>query len=176
MSVITNDSVYLFLSNSQAESLRKLPNVTQVVPNPLSVINGDLLYSIVANHYNWTPDNYGALIVPKKGWTIDLTNADNFLRYAKTIELYDNTNAKVVDDKLMLNGTAVTSYTFRQNYYWMMGDNRHNSEDSRFWGFVPEDHVVGKPLFVWLSKDNFTPFLESIHWKRMFRSVKSLCE
>ena len=176
MSAITNDSVYLFLSNSQAESLRKLPNVTKVVPNQLSVINGDLLYSIVANHYNWTPDNYGALIVPKKGWTIDLTNPDNFLRYAKTIELYDNIKAKVVDDKLMLDGAAVTSYTFKQNYYWMMGDNRHNSEDSRFWGFVPEDHVVGKPLFVWLSKDNFTPFLESIHWKRMFRSVKSLCE
>lgn len=176
MSAITNDSVELFLTATQVEGLKKLPNVEKVVPRYLPAISGDLLFDLVARNFNWTPDNYGALIIPKKGWTIDLSNTDNFIKYAKTIELFENSNARVVDGKLLVNEQPVTSYTFKQNYYWMMGDNRHNSEDSRFWGFVPEDHVVGKPLFVWLSKDSFNSFFESIHWSRMFRSVKSLCK
>ena len=121
-------------------------------------------------------DNYGSLIVPKKGWNVDLSNQENFDKYAKTIELFEHANAVVNGNQLFVNGQVVTSYTFKQDYFWMMGDNRHNSEDSRFWGFVPEDHVVGKPLFVWLSMDSFNSFFESIHWNRMFRSVTSLCK
>ena len=76
----------------------------------------------------------------------------------------------------IINGKPTKTYTVQQDYYWMMGDNRHNSADSRYWGFVPEDHIVGKPLFVWLSKDNFHSFFESIRWNRMFRSVTSLAK
>ena len=74
----------------------------------------------------------------------------------------------------IIDGKPTKTYTIQQDYYWMMGDNRHNSADSRYWGFVPESHIVGKPLFVWLSKDNFHSFFESIRWNRIFRSVKSL--
>jgi len=142
----------------------------------MPIINQNLIFAQIASYYKWTVDNYGAIIIPKKGWTIDLTNTDNLYKYAKTIELYEHADAKIENQQLVINGKAVTSYTFKQNYYWMMGDNRHNSLDSRFFGFVPEDHVVGKPLFVWLSKDNFHSFFESIHWNRMFRSVSSLCK
>ncbi|MEZ5026515.1 MAG: signal peptidase I [Chitinophagales bacterium] len=176
LSAISNNVVPLFLTYSQADALSKLPNVLKVQPSELPVIQGDLLYDRVAEYYQWTPDNYGSLIIPKKGWTVDLTNKDNFIRYAKVIELYEHANAQVNGNALIIDGQAVTSYTFKQDYYWMMGDNRHNSEDSRFWGFVPEDHVVGKPLFVWLSKDSFNSFWESIHWNRMFRSVTNLCK
>ena len=170
------DSVPVFLTEEQIEKLQKLPNVKEITPITHDELNGTWIFSAVANYYKWDLDNYGPLIIPKKGWTIDLTNKDNLYKYAKTIELYEHSDAKIVEDKIFINGQPITSYTFKQDYYWMMGDNRHNSLDSRFWGFVPEDHVVGKPLFVWLSKDSFNPFLESIHWNRMFRSVKSLCK
>ncbi len=176
LSAINQPMVQLFLTKGQVEALQKMPNVLKVVPRDLPSIGGDLLFDIVAQKYNWSVDNYGSLIIPKKGWTVDLSIPENFDKYAKTIELYEHANAKVDNQQLLVNGQAVTSYKFKQDYFWMMGDNRHNSEDSRFWGFVPEDHVVGKPLFVWLSKDSFNSFLESIHWKRMFRSVTSLCQ
>jgi len=170
------DAIPALLTNDQIASLKKLPNVKEIVPVPMPIINQNLIFAQIASYYKWTVDNYGAIIIPKKGWTIDLTNTDNLYKYAKTIELYEHADAKIENQQLVINGKAVTSYTFKQNYYWMMGDNRHNSLDSRFFGFVPEDHVVGKPLFVWLSKDNFHSFFESIHWNRMFRSVSSLCK
>jgi len=172
----TKDSLNILLTETQKEQLAKNKNVVSITPVPMSVLQGNWIYSMVAQYYKWTLDNYGPLIIPKKGWTIDLNNKDNLYRYAQTIVLYEHTNASIVGDKLMVGGSPVSSYTFKQDYYWMMGDNRHNSLDSRYWGFVPEDHVVGKPLFVWLSKDNFNTFFESIHWSRMFRSVTSLCK
>jgi len=175
-SAISQNMVQLFLTNSQVEALSKQPNVLKVAPRDLPAIGGDLLFDVVAQKYNWSVDNYGSLIVPKKGWNVDLSNQENFDKYAKTIELFEHANAVVNGNQLFVNGQVVTSYTFKQDYFWMMGDNRHNSEDSRFWGFVPEDHVVGKPLFVWLSMDSFNAFFESIHWNRMFRSVTSLCK
>lgn len=170
------DSIMVLLTNAQLEALKKQPNVTGIYPVNTPVVQENWLYSKVAQYYKWNLDNYGPLIIPKKGWTVDLTNKDNLYRYAKTIEYYEHANAVIENEQLVINGTPQTSYTFQQNYYWLMGDNRHNSLDSRYWGFVPEDHVVGKPLFVWLSKDNFNPGLESIKWNRMFRSVSKLCE
>jgi signal peptidase I len=173
---VNKDSLMVLLTETQLAALKKNPQIKSVEPAPAPSVQGAWIYSLIAQYYNWTLDDFGPLVIPAKGWTIDVTNKDNLYRYAQTIVLYEHANATIIDDKLLINGQPVTQYTFKQDYYWMMGDNRHNSLDSRYWGFVPEDHIVGKPLFVWLSKDSFNPGLSSIHWNRMFRSVKSLCE
>ena len=92
--------------------------------------------------------------------------------YERIISVYENNEVKIANGKIFINGKESTSYTFQMNYYWMMGDNRHNSLDSRFWGFVPEDHVVGKTAFVWLSLDKFKDWGEGkIRWRKMFRKI-----
>jgi signal peptidase I len=174
--VENKNAIPILLTNDQIVNLKKLPNVTEIIPAPMPVINTNNIFSQIGSYYKWTIDNYGAVIIPKKGWTVDLTDMNNLRKYYQTIISYEHVGATVENEKLVINGQPITSYTFKQNYYWMMGDNRHNSLDSRFWGFVPEDHVVGKPLFVWLSKNSFESFFESIKWNRMFKSVKSLCE
>ncbi|UTW65518.1 S26 family signal peptidase [bacterium SCSIO 12643] len=122
--------------------------------------------------YNWTEDNFGPLVIPKEGMTIDLT-LENLPLFSRPISVYEHNKLEVKNGKIFINGEETTTYTFKMNYYWLMGDNRHNSADSRFWGFVPEDHVVGKAAFVWLSID---PELSSsdgkFRWDKMFRVVK----
>ena len=113
----------------------------------------------------WSSDNYGPLWVPKKGAAIELT-PDNYLRYQRCIRTYENNQLENKDGKFFVNGVAATSYTFKMNYYWLMGDNRHNSLDSRYWGFVPEDHVVGKASLIWFSWE------AGPRWKRIFTWIK----
>ncbi len=121
---------------------------------------------------NWTQDNYGPIHIPYKGETIELNN-DNVITYKRVITSYESNTLEQREGKVYINGVIATTYTFKQDYYWMMGDNRHNSADSRFWGFVPEDHVVGKPVFTWFSKSDVKYQPESeVRWKRMFRFVK----
>ena len=91
--------------------------------------------------------------------------------YRRVIEAYENNKLELKGNDILINGKVATSYTFKQNYYWMMGDNRHNSEDSRFWGFVPEDHIVGKALFIWMSTDSAGSFFNSIRWSRLFKGI-----
>ena len=91
--------------------------------------------------------------------------------YERPIGIYEGNDLKVVDNKIYINGKQTDTYTFKMDYYWMMGDNRHNSADSRYWGFVPEDHIVGKPIFIWLSVD---PDGRGIRWSRMFRWVDNI--
>jgi signal peptidase I len=117
--------------------------------------------------YHWTEDNFGPIWIPKAGATITLTEK-NLPLYRRAITLYEGNTLEVKDGAILINGATADTYTFKQDYYWMMGDNRHRSQDSRFWGFVPHDHVVGKAVLVWFTKDPYT----GIRWKRLFTLVK----
>ena len=124
---------------------------------------------------HWTIDNYGPLWIPERGATIELT-IDNLPFYERIIKVYEGNELEVKNDgSIIINGEKATGYTFKMDYYWMMGDNRQNSLDSRFWGFVPEDHIVGRPVFIWLSLDKDKKWGQTgkIRWNRMFRAVKN---
>ena len=119
----------------------------------------------------WDRNNYGPIWIPRRGATIELT-WDNLPVYERCITAYEGNTLDVRDDGFYINGQRTDTYTFKMDYYWMMGDNRHNSADSRYWGFVPEDHIVGKPLFVWLSLDKDKGWFEGkIRWDRIFKWV-----
>jgi signal peptidase I len=115
--------------------------------------------------HNWSPDHYGKLWIPKKGASIELTN-DNIIRYRRCIETYEGNKFEQQGGKIFINDKETTSYTFKMDYFWLMGDNRHNSLDSRYWGFVPEDHVVGKASLIWFSYE------KGPRWNRLFRWIK----
>ena len=122
--------------------------------------------------FDWTPDNFGPLYIPKKGSTIELS-LENLPKYERVIDVYENNDLKVRGQDIFINGEKVDSYTFKQDYYWLMGDNRHQSLDSRFWGFVPFDHVVGEAVFTWFSKENSAQHNGSeVRWERMFKLVE----
>ncbi len=122
---------------------------------------------------HWTRDNYGPIWIPAKGKSIQLT-LDNLPIYERPIRVYEGNDLKVTDGKIYINGKPATAYTFKLDYYWMMGDNRHNSADSRYWGFVPEDHIVGKPIFIWWSSDPDRHGLSGIRWNRLFSIVDNI--
>ena len=122
-------------------------------------------------HYKWTADNMGSLWIPKKGATITLTQ-ENLPLYERIIDVYEDNDLEVKNGEIFINGEKAESYTFKIDYYWMMGDNRHNSADSRYWGFVPEDHIVGKASFIWMSADQRGSFPTNIRWNRLFNKVK----
>ena len=113
----------------------------------------------------------GPITIPAAGATINLTT-ENLSIYKDIIERYENNKLEVVAGEIYINDKVATTYTFAMDYFWMMGDNRHNSADSRFWGFVPENHIVGKALFVWMSWDKNAEGLKKIRWSRLFSSVK----
>ena len=124
-----------------------------------------------APQYPWNRDNYGPLVLPKAGVTVDLT-MDNLPLYERVIRNYELNDLKTENGKIYINGKETNQYTFKMNYYWMMGDNRHNSADSRYWGYVPEDHIVGKAVFIWFSMDKNKSLLDGkIRWNKLFRFV-----
>lgn len=166
-------SVYhMFLTQEQLEQFQKLSFILQVDEQLKTKGRGegDVFPSI--EFAPWNGDNYGPLTIPAKGMTIEVNDSTMAL-YGETIRLYEpNQSVKVNGAQLNIDGKLTNQYTFRQNYYFMMGDNRHNSLDSRYWGFVPEDHIVGKALFIWMSIDQEAPFLEKIRWQRLFTMLK----
>lgn len=164
---LVNDSTYVFISltKDSAERLKSYPGVKAVTRRVAKAGDeGTALFP--HNQPTWTVDNIGPITIPEKGKTVEL-NKETLPLYKMIIKEYENNELTVNGDDIRINGQVATSYTFKQNYYWMMGDNRHNSEDSRYWGFVPEDHIVGKPVFIWMSLDGkMKP-----RWERFFTTV-----
>lgn len=165
--------IYLMpLTENAYDHIRVLNNVHSVLKyeNTNHVMMKKIIFPH-SNNYPWTEDNFGPIWIPQKGETVELT-LNNLPLYDRVIETYENNQLVVKDSTILINGEQVDSYTFKMDYYFMMGDNRHNSADSRFWGFVPEDHIVGKASFIWLSLDQDKRFPANIRWKRMFSRVK----
>lgn len=169
----TDESVYNMPLTAKAKDalLARKDIVTAIENTPDDDAGG--LYPL--NKFTgWTVDNYGPIWIPKKGETIELS-LDNLPLYERPIHAYEGNALEVKDGKIFINGEETTHYTFKMDYYWMMGDNRHNSADSRFWGFVPEDHIVGKPIFIWLSLDQDRGWFDGkIRWSRLFKFVDSI--
>jgi len=161
----------LTLTNNSRDALKTFPNVTKIDKNiEKQEVYADYIFPHDEN-YKWNVDNFGPLTIPSAGSTIDISLA-NISIYKDIIERYENNKLEIVDGEIYINDKVATTYIFSMDYYWMMGDNRHNSADSRFWGFVPENHIVGKALFVWMSWDTNAKGLKKIRWNRLFRSVK----
>ena len=160
------------LTDERLEKIKAFSNVESVTPN-IDVYPPDypdseaMLFPFVET--GWTRDNYGPLWIPAKGESVRLT-ADNLPLYRRIIEVYEeNTLEELPDGRFLINGEETDTYTFRMDYYFMMGDNRHNSLDSRYWGFVPEDHIVGKPRVIWMSTDANLKFPRNIRWNRLLK-------
>ena len=149
----------------------ELEKMTDLVDSIVEIKDGYFgrLYPL-DHEYHWTRDNYGPILIPSKGMTIDL-NLENICIYERPIRTYEGNQLDIKDDGIYINGKKATSYTFKMDYYWMMGDNRHNSADSRYWGFVPEDHIVGKPLFIWMSISPDSNPKAPRRWNRLFKWV-----
>ncbi|MFN8255773.1 MAG: signal peptidase I [Bacteroidales bacterium] len=165
---------FIDLTDERAEEFRKFPNIKKV--NKLIEKKGEpdefnLIFPRDSAHFKWNNDNFGPLVLPKKGMTITLTD-ENIILYRRVIDVYEKNNYEEKGGKVFIDGKQIDSYTFKQNYYWMMGDNRHNSADSRSWGFVPEDHVVGKPVLIFYSLDEEKSFPSNIRWSRLFKLVR----
>ncbi len=169
---IASSAMYeLPLTIENVDNLKEFSNVSAVTKYENTNINiANISIFPFSSNYPWTEDNFGPLYVPKKGATVDLT-IDNLPLYKRVIETYEGNEIKVEGKNIFINGEIVNSYTFKMDYYFMMGDNRHNSADSRYWGFVPEDHIVGKAVFIWLSLDKDKSFVSKIRWKRMFSLI-----
>ena len=166
-----SNTQYLFpLTQANEEKMKSMKNVTSIKRTLVTAENWDQSTFPFSSKYPWNVDNYGPLEIPKKGQTVKLT-IDNLPLYERIIDLYEANDLKVKDNTIYINGSPADSYTFKMDYYWMMGDNRHNSADSRYWGFVPEDHIDGKAVFIWLSLDKDQPFYNKIRWSRLFSVV-----
>jgi signal peptidase I len=170
--VMSSGSAYLlFLTKQTAETLSKLPFVTNIAQ--FHSAKGEYAPHIFP--YNpvlkWNEDNFGPLWIPVKGATIKI-DTSNICLYERIIDVYEGNDFRIDGNTIYINGKASDSYTFKMNYYFMMGDNRHNSADSRYWGFVPEDHIVGKPKFIWLSIDKEATGLKKLRLGRMFMKVR----
>ena len=162
------------LTAAMLEQVKEFPTVVSVEENidsyPPDYPDSYMTIFPFSPDYKWTRDNFGPLWIPRKGSTVQLTK-ENLPLYERIIAVYEGNDLKVTGDKIFINGEEAQSYTFQQDYYFMMGDNRHNSLDSRYWGFVPEDHIVGKPALIWLSIDGNKKFPNNIRWRRFFKFV-----
>ena len=162
------------LTAEMLEKVKSYANVVSVTRNvdayPPDYPDSDATIFPFSPDYQWTRDNFGPLWIPAKGVEVELT-VENLPLYQRIITSYEENELEVKDGMIFINSEEVHSYTFQQDYYFMMGDNRHNSLDSRYWGFVPEDHIVGKPAVVWLSIDGNRKFPNNIRWRRFFKFV-----
>ncbi len=162
------------LTEQMLEKVKNYSNVVSVEQNidvyPPDYPDSDLTIFPFSYDYKWTRDNFGPLWIPAKGATVTLT-LENLPLYQRIITSYEGNELTLKEGKIFINGEEAQTYTFTQDYYFMMGDNRHNTLDSRYWGFVPEDHIVGKPALIWLSIDGNKKFPKNIRWRRFFKFV-----
>jgi len=169
---VYSSAEYLFpLTDDAVTQLKKFTNVESITKTLEKPGKWDPAIFPSDSSYPWNVDDFGPLKIPSKGSTVQLT-VDNLPLYRRIIDIYENNNLEVDGDVIRINGEVATSYTFKMDYYWMMGDNRHNSADSRYWSFVPEDHVVGKAKFIWLSLDKDRRFPANIRFSRLFKAVR----
>ena len=167
--IAANTYIFTSLTDEVAQALAKSAGIVSVTRN----INDKGYNPAIFPHspaFPWNEDNYGPITIPAQGASVALS-VDNLPLYKRIIKEYEHNTLEVRGTEIYINGQKASSYTFKQNYYWMMGDNRHNSEDSRFWGFVPEDHIVGKPVLIWMSLDKNQSGFNKIRWKRLFTTV-----
>jgi signal peptidase I len=176
LNVSMYDGINPTMTADAAKTLKGYSNIKSIEPNisPKGISDYNV-FPTDSRHpkdhkYVWNVDNFGPVIVPKKGWTVKLDTLTLPI-YRRAITVYEGNTLQEVNGEILINGAKTDSYTFKMDYYWMMGDNRHNSLDSRFWGFVPEDHIVGKALFIWMSWDDAGSFLGKIRWSRLFRGI-----
>lgn len=162
---------FAYLDEKQVGQLISLDPSVKVVPIENKPRKGDLFPNDETNYPGWTVDDFGPITIPAKGETVSL-NKNNIAMYRRVIGVYEHNDLSMNGNQIMINGEPAESYTFKQNYYWAMGDNRHASEDSRSWGFVPEDHIVGKPLFIWFSTREGN-MAKGINWDRIFKSANA---
>jgi len=154
------------LTEASAERFKNTPGVSSVT-RIIDRTNDNRIFP----HINkWNQDNFGPIYIPQEGKTVALTN-ESIPFYKEIITNYEGNTLELKGSKFLINGKETNTYTFKQNYYWMIGDNRHNSEDSRYWGYVPENHIVGKPVFIWMSWDTNGKGINKIRWNRVFTTV-----
>ena len=166
-----NTQGYMPLTNHAVKELKKRTDIVESIS--LNTDANDLDIYPLNGNLHWTRDNYGPIWIPKKGESIELT-LKNLPVYERPIRTYEGNKLEVRNGKIYINDKETTKYTFKLDYYWMQGDNRHNSLDSRYWGFVPEDHIVGKPIFIWWSSDPDRHGFSGIRWNRLFRFVDNI--
>ena len=163
------------LTAEMLDQVRSCPNVVsieeQIDVYPPDYPDSYLMLFPFTENFRWTRDNYGPLWIPKAGETVKL-DASVLPLYERIIRVYEGNDLDIdAEGRIYVNGTETDEYTFKQDYYFMMGDNRHNSLDSRYWGFVPEDHIVGRPAMIWLSTDRNRQFPHNVRWRRFFKFV-----
>jgi signal peptidase I len=160
----------MIIPSEHLTTLKSYSNIKSITP----VIAPAGAYDTAVFPHNekikWNIDNYGPIKLPKKGWTV-LLNDSTLALYRRAIEVYENNKVAVNGKDILINGKKAYSYTFKMNYYWMMGDNRHDSLDSRFWGYVPEDHITGKAVLTWFSTDSTANLFNKIRWNRVMRPI-----
>ena len=154
------------LTADKLEKVKALSHVVEVTPNLETGADPEVF---PFNGNGWSRDEFGPLWIPSKGATVELT-AENLPLYERIIRDYEHNTLEIKNGAVVINGEEAKEYTFKQDYYFMMGDNRHNSLDSRYWGFVPEDHIVGTPAIIWLSTDGNKKFPQNIRWKRFLKT------
>ena len=169
---ILEKSKDLNLTVKEAEKIEKQNLVDSIVQRNQKIKTPNSSYFPNKIPFDWNQDNFGPIFIPKAGIIVDL-DLDNLPLYKKIIVDYEKNKLETNGNSILINGKKSTQYKFKMDYYWMMGDNRHRSEDSRFWGFVPEDHIVGKPVFIWFSIEGINDGIRNwkIRWKRVFSTV-----